>query len=295
MTAQQQIELPEESFDREFSVGSAKKAMTGVSSRDLWQLDPRRIRFMPGLNLRLNPEKRQAHIRKLADSIKANGFYQDKPISVIVVQEGGELIHYATDGHCRTEATLLAISEGAPIETVPVVTEDRSTTMEDLTVKLYQANSGESLSTYETAIVCKRLQRAGWETSKIAETMGLKTEWVSNLPLLAGTTRYIRDMLIADRVSATEAIKVVKQHGDKAEAVIRKMIERAEADGKERATGKHRTVDLFKKAVTKRSTDLYQAASSVRQDPGYTSLSEDTRKALDDLLDSLELQKDDEL
>lgn len=93
--------------------GSTKKAMSGAKSRDLWQIDPRELKFMPGFNTRTPRPGLEAHIRALADSMKSEGYYLDKPIAVYIAREGDQEVKYVTDGHCRTKAVLLAIQEGA--------------------------------------------------------------------------------------------------------------------------------------------------------------------------------------
>ncbi|HEJ3361784.1 TPA: hypothetical protein SL372_003084 [Pseudomonas aeruginosa] len=41
-----QVEMPLDSFERDLVQGSTKKAMSGSKSRDLWQVDPRELKFM---------------------------------------------------------------------------------------------------------------------------------------------------------------------------------------------------------------------------------------------------------
>ncbi|MEN1515880.1 hypothetical protein AAIH40_36865, partial [Pseudomonas aeruginosa] len=82
-----QVEMPLDSFERDLVQGSTKKAMSGAKSRDLWQVDPRELKFMPGFNARTPRPGLQAHIRALADSMKSEGYYLDKPIAVYIARE----------------------------------------------------------------------------------------------------------------------------------------------------------------------------------------------------------------
>jgi hypothetical protein len=126
-------------------------------------VDPRELKFMSGFNARTPRPGLEAHIRALADSMKSEGYYMDKPIAVYIAREGDQEVKYVSDGHCRTKAVLLAIQEGAEIETIPAVPEERGVSLEDLTVKLYRSNTGLPLTPYETGLVCKRLIRYGLE------------------------------------------------------------------------------------------------------------------------------------
>ena len=110
-------------FNGQFHPGSIKSAMRdiGAGSRDLWQVNPNQLRTCEDFNVRVLNDQYRARVRYLADSIKANGFYQDQPLAGYVAKEDGADIIYITGGHRRLAGTLLAISEGAEIPKVPVV------------------------------------------------------------------------------------------------------------------------------------------------------------------------------
>ena len=123
-----------EQFTKIFNHGSVKAGMDGVKSRDLWQVDPRTVKFLEDFNTRLDTPDLEAHIEALTVSIIENGFYIDQPVTIMVIREivdGEEVnVKYITGGHCRTKASLRAISRGAPLKTIPAVTEDRATPIE---------------------------------------------------------------------------------------------------------------------------------------------------------------------
>ena len=135
-------------FDKELTPGNVKAAMkeSGAGSRDLWQVAPDKLRTMEGFNVRTRGDDHTAHIRSIADSIKANGYYQYQPLGGVVAVENGEQVIYIHAGHCRLEAALLAIAEGATLERLPVVVSPAGTSMEDLTVELVRGNSGKALT-----------------------------------------------------------------------------------------------------------------------------------------------------
>lgn len=277
------------------------------ASADLWKVPPQALRVIPGLNPRIPGPDLKAHIRNLANSMKTEGFYQDKPIAAYVMDVDGELVLNVTDGHCRLEAVLLAISEGAPIKVVPVVTEDgRHLTLEDLNVKIFRANSGKNLTPFETGLLCKRLARAGWDDALIAERMGIKKQWVDGLLRLIGGPKELRDAVTTNAIAASEAIKILRKHGAagavvelekmKAKAAAEAQAEQTEGDDKApakpvRMTARHASNANMTKAVKKYGQELFSAAQQVKADPAYASLSEETRTTLEALLAQLEAAK----
>lgn len=242
------------------TAGKVKDAMkeAGAGSSDLWKVPPEALHVLPNFNARVRNAEYEAHIRDLADSMKVNGFKQDKPLSGYVAVEDGVQKIYITDGHSRLEAVNLAISEGAAIPRVPVVVAQSGASIEDLTVALVTSNNGKPLSPYETGIVCKRLMAFGWEIPEIAARLTISDQHVRNLLSLMGAPVEIRQMVMEDRIAASQAIEIIGKHGDKALEVIQGAQERAAAKGKAKVTGKH--VDPaheFKKACRDRAGDMF--------------------------------------
>lgn len=272
-----------EDFNREFTPGNLKKAMAdaGASSGDLWKVHPSQLRIDPEYNVRTRNQEYAERVRWIADSIKLNGFYMDKPISGFIAKEGDLDVIIVTGGHRRHEAVLLAINEGAEVEVVPVIPKPRGTTMEDLLVDLVVGNDGDKVDTYGQAIVCKRLVAFGWDTKKIAMRLGFKsTTHVDNLLTLAGAPLAVRNMVIEGKVAASTAIDALNAHGEKAVAKLQKAIDKA--NGK-KATPKH-MVSEHVKVIKKKAPDLFKALNTVHVDPGYHSLSDETKEALTALL-----------
>lgn len=280
-----------EAFDRELIPGSAKKSMKGVSSRDLWNVDPRTLRFLPDFNTRIDTPKLKAHIDQLCQSIMVNGFFIDQPITVFVQKENGVDVNYVSGGNCRTKAALQAIAMGKELATIPAVTEDRFTTLEELIVKLHRSNTGMPFTPFEIGLNCKRLLRFNWEIEHIAEKMGLGIQYTENLIMLVSSPMEIREAVIHDRISATEAIKILQKDPEKAVEVLRKMLARAALAGSKRATGKHSSGAKLKKAMKKVGMELYTAASTVTKDPAFKALTQANQDLLKNLLETLDKAK----
>ncbi len=285
---------PDADFQLELVRGNVKAAMSGSKSRDLWQHPIEKIRVLDRFNVRVPGPARDAQIRMLADSIKRDGFRQDKPLAGFVAKEGSESVVYIYDGHTRLEAAKLAIQEGAEIRTLPVVTAPEGTSMEDLTVALVTSNNGRPLSTYELAVVCKRLRNFGWDLEEIAARIGFGPDYVDDLLLLVGAPKTVRDMVMRDQVAGNEAIRILKKHGAKAAEVLQAMLAKARAEGKSKATGKYAPGAKWAKAVKKSAPIMVEALREVRTDPGYESIRPELREKIDALLERLDAAQDKE-
>jgi len=254
-----------ENFNTELTAGNVKAATSGIKSADLWMFPPDRLRVIPGFNVRTNGEKNQSKIRAIADSIKANGYYRDKALAGYVAKgEDGEDVVFITGGHRRHAAVMLAISEGAELEFVPVITSPKGTSMEDLTVALKEGNDGEPLSTYECAIVCKRLAGFGWGSAEIARRLGYaSSQYVDGLLALAGAPLAVRKMVIEEHVSATTAMDAIHKHGAKAADVLSAGITKAKG---KRVTAKHLPGASHKKQIRKHADLMWTVLRRLSED-----------------------------
>lgn len=274
-------------FEVALHPGSIKSAMkvAEAGSRDLWQVPVGSLQVLDNFNARVKDASYYAHIRWLADSMKSEGFYQHEPLAGYVAKVDDEQVIYIYEGHCRREAALLAISEGAEIVSVPVVVSQAGLSMEDLTVALVRSNGGKPLSPYEVGVVCKRLVRFGLEVSVIASRLSLTVQHVNNLLSLMASPIDLRKMVIEGVVSATTAIEMLAKHGDKALEKLQEAQARANAAGKSRVTSKHVAPGhSFKKAVIKSAVPMYHAITEIKADPGYQGLTPTVREKLEELL-----------
>lgn len=219
--------------------GSVKKATVGVSSGDLWKMPRNRIRVIDGFNVREKDADYKANVRRYADSMKANGYDETKPMAGFVFEENGEHFIGLTDGHTRLDAVDLAISEGCEIVTIPVVTKARGTSMEDITIGLVTSNSGAALKPLEVAKVCKRLVGYGMEVKEIAARLTLTPAYVNQLLDLLAAPKAVRDLVANGTVAATLAMDTIKKHGKEATKMLTAGVKEAKGTGKTRVTAKH--------------------------------------------------------
>lgn len=285
---------PVTKFDTTLVAGNVKAAMRDVkaTSRDLWAVNIGDIRILDDFNVRIHDDAWKTHIRALANSMLAEGYYQDKPLAGYVAKEGDRQVIYITDGHCRFNAVNLANSEGAEIVRLPIVVSAQGTSIEDLTVALFKSNSGKPLNPYEIGIVCKRLSLYGWTVEQIASRLDMTDFYVDGLLRLVAAPQQIREMVQSGQVSASVAIQALRAKGNKALEYLQSAIAKANGAGKTKATAKHLPGHEFNRSLKKSAKRMYDSLSNIVSDPGYLGISEELREKIQSLIEEIGAEKE---
>ncbi|VWC91525.1 ParB-like partition protein [Burkholderia lata] len=224
--------------EMELVPGNVKQIMKQFrqGSADIYMVSLDAIRVRPGFNApRLADPDYPAAVREYADSMKVNGFFRHKPLKVCAAVDG---FLYLSDGHTRWDAVQLANSEGAGIEAVPVVNEERGTTEEDRLFGKYQDNNGRKLTPLGEAILFKDMLGRGISEETIARRLPCSITKVRNALTLLSAPTAIREAVQAGEVSATAARKLVKESGPGAVGQLQAAKEIAKASGKTKVTPK---------------------------------------------------------
>ncbi|HBP1602157.1 TPA: hypothetical protein L5U90_003260 [Pseudomonas aeruginosa] len=336
MSMTEQTQLAIESFDMTLVPGSVKKLMAGIKavyegqakeedkikgaggSSDLWKVPVDEIQVLEGFNVRLPGPELDAHLDFLTDSILEEGFFQHRPLAALVLEIDGKLGLYAFDGHCRLESTKRAIAKGSPIELLPVVVQDgRNVNLDDLYVQQFRLNKGKEHTPFELGLLCKRLAKNGHSDAVIAKRMGIKPQYVDGLMRLVNAPKPLVDAVLSNEMSASEAIKVIRAHGNggavqeleaRRARALAEMQSKAptttqeptqenaqqepapatNAPARPRLTARHASDANVKKVVRKHGLELFKTTRAIKEDPAYSSLAEETRQKLDALLAQLE-------
>ena len=272
----------QETFDLSIFPASIKATMSAAdaSSSDLYKVEVKHLRVLPGFNVRIKDASYDAHIRQLADSIKANGFFTHRPLAGYAAIEGKRNVIYVTDGHCRLEAANLAISEGAPIERLPVVMAAKGTSTEDLTYELLTTSTGKSLSPIEEAIAIKRLIRFGHEPKAISARLGCSTAKIEDRLLFVTMPKSVIEMVNDGKVSYTNAIALYRQHGSLVEKKLQDMTAEREAlvnsdpnkKKSKRVMPAQDPAQALRKALTKHQAAMFETLQTVLADPSFKTL-----------------------
>lgn len=257
-------------FDKTLVPGApVKKMMAGTKSSDLYKVKPQDITVMPGYNPRVHNKAFFEKIEWLSDQMVKHGYYQDKPLACFIAKIDGEDRLVLQDGHRRHAAVLKAIEKGAPIKEVPVVLKERTENAVDLTLALLHSNEGEPFTTFEKAVLAKRLKKMGWENKQIAEEFSVTPAFVGQLLTIASAPQSITDLVQNGNLSATEAHRLMMQEGVEAAAEIAtEGMARAKAQGRNKITAKDLSpADLKARNARKHGYDLYRVVKRLRDDP----------------------------
>lgn len=205
------------------------------SKRDLLMIDPRKIKVKEGYNLRdLTTPEAQAELQKLKGSIASIGVQQ--PLTVRLI--GDDI--FVVAGHRRLAATMLAIEDGAAINSVPCIPIPKGMGEDDLCADLIVSNSNDPLKALEVAAGIKRLCAFGWEKPQIAERCGFgSVQTVDNYLALLSAPEDVKSMVRSGEVSPSTAREVVRKHGDKAGETLAAAKVQAASEGKSRITPAH--------------------------------------------------------
>ena len=286
-------DLPSQEFNYDLFFGSVKKAMTNFSSADLWKIPVEHIdqlKVMPDLNVRLEGEELDNHIRYLADSMKARGYNMSKPIEIFVAEEDGKAqpVIYVSDGHCRLRALKLALSEGADIKQISCVTlPAKGHDIKDIVAGIIVHNTGKNLTPYEKAIVCKRLLNFGMPEKEIATKVGFTPEYVSMLLEAVSAPLSIVTMIQNGEIALTKAVELIRKHGPKAVAIIKEGLAASKAAGKKGLVGSYLPGAALGKVVKRQAESLYEATKKVSSDPAFAQLSAENQELIKGLLSTI--------
>lgn len=301
-----------ESFNPEpLILGSIKGGMRAINdgvkeapSRDLWQVDPRKLRVIPGLTPRVRTAAFMQHVRETTQSILDNGFLQHKPLAGIVVEENGVPVTYIYEGEIRLEATLLAIASGADIDKVPVSVvqeiplndgsgKKRPITFADMMIQKWKGEKTRQYTVFEQALMVKRLEEQEKMTrTQIAQRLEVSAQQIGNLAKLLAADGEIRYLVATETISGSFAIDTLVKYGDDALRVIRAAMQRAVATNSTTVSAKHMPNHKFNSAVTRAAPKMYSTLGVIKADPNFDKLNVETRELLLAFLAEVEPLKD---
>lgn len=208
----------------------AEAKTDGVQKTTQFQVDPRIIEIQEGFNAR--PIDR-AHVESMKIA-KRNGSVFP-PVFVRV--EDGRII--MVDGHHRLTADLELIDEGFDVKRIDCM-HFRGNDAERIALMLTTAQ-GKPLTPLEMGFQYKKLIALGWTAPEISNKVGKGRNHVDDMVFLANAPSEVHNMIRDNSVSATLALSVVREHGEKAAEVLKKEHGKAAATGKTKVTKKTMT------------------------------------------------------
>lgn len=171
----------------------------------------------PNFNLRID----YGDIDELARSIKENGVRTALKGHYDKIEDK----YLITSGHRRLKALQKLAKEGFEIP-VPILSDARDSD-ENRILSMITDNSGKRFNPVEEAEVISRLvSQFNYSDDQIRIKTGFTKVYVCNLKLLSKAPKKLKDLIINNTVSATLAMKVLREEKDyeKAQEIIEKTI-----------------------------------------------------------------------
>lgn len=205
----------------------AENKLPGVSKTTNFAVDPRLLEVEEGFNARpLNLE----HVASIELAYR-NGATLP-PLDVRV--DNGRIIIVA--GHHRRQAALNAIAAGA--EVVSLDCRQFRGNDADRVAHMVTSQSSFPLTPLQLGRQYRKLIGFGWTEKAIADRVGKSTQHIKDMLALTESNSDVQAAVDAGKVSASNALKLYKTHGEKAGAVIAEHVHTAQLAGKQKATSK---------------------------------------------------------
>lgn len=194
------------------------------------------LAVLPGFNTRVKDDEYNERVTGIAESISANGFFDDKPFAVVMLPDNPTVFIY--DGEHRFDAAKIASLDVDFPDGLPVAWAKDGATVKDLTIHLAHGNNGERLNMVELASVVRRMQGLGMEKAEIAAALGRTARHVDNLFVLAAANQTVKKAVAAGKIAGAEAVKLLRKDPKTAATKIAEAVKAAEEKGKQKATPK---------------------------------------------------------
>lgn len=220
----------------------AESKTDGITKSTTFRVDPDKIKFERGFNLREQNDELDLHIDRLAAAMEAGAFIP--PVDV-QISDKGEII--ARDGHCRTKAAQ-KVKKKNPDYTL----ECRQLRGNEVDAVLHMLGTGsgqKALTPLEQGRGYLRLIKMGLEAPTIAAKLGVSRVTVDNGLTLAEAPVEVQQLISSGAVSSTTAREAIKQ-GPEGVAALKKAA--ADAETAPQATGKGGKKSTKKKVTAKK-------------------------------------------
>lgn len=225
------------------------KDIDGVRTGNLFNVALHLLNEEPGFNERnYDAPEVQAQIRRFADA-----YTKGEYVPNLVVRLNGSTI-YIVEGHLRRRGALLAVSEGAVIDSLSCAQflgDDA-----DRIAFMVSSSQGLALNAVGRARAYLRLSRLGLTNDQIAEKVGMTSTHVMQYLTLASANRDVQGAVERNEIAFSLAIDIVRDHGDDAGKVIATALTDAKAAAEQKAA--------TAKPVKHRATTKVKAAKAVK-------------------------------
>jgi ParB/RepB/Spo0J family partition protein len=207
--------------------------------KDLLMVDPRLIVAIENDNIRED----YGNIEELSESIIENGV----KVALRGYRDGENFI--VTDGFRRSRAIKLALEKGIEIARVPFLLEPKGYTKEQRILDMFIMNDGKRLTPLEEGKLFLKLENDyGFTRKEIAKKTGRTEGHISQMIQLQDAPQEAKEAIKDGKISASTVRKVVAntKNQEEAKEAVSKAIEKAQSEGKKKATESDVDTSLIK-------------------------------------------------
>lgn len=214
------------------------------------------IKVIEGFNVRTEDDDLREHVAGIAGAISAG--LPIPPIEVFVNPETGDM--ELVEGHCRLDAYKLYAESNPDFDGWVSVTKFDGTPAQRK-ARTVSSNSQLKLKPIELGRAYLSLRdEHGMSRIEIAKEVGRSVAHIDQMLLLAGAQASVTAAVESGKISATEAVKLVRDHGQNAPAELERRAEVAKEAGKSKVTAK---VSQPKKAPSRPRVDFVVSCAVV--------------------------------
>lgn len=213
---------------------ASDKENTAAKRGDAIRVNLNAIQVVDGFNVRINDDELREHVAGIAGALAAN--LPIPPIEVWTNPETGviELV----DGHCRYNA-YLQYAEFTPKFDGYIDAVKFDGTPFQRKMRIASSNKQLKLKPVELGrLYIAARDEHGATRQEIAAEAGMSLAHVDQAILLASAKSEVIDAVERGEISATEATKLARDHGDDAPAELERRKEAAKELGKDKVTAK---------------------------------------------------------
>lgn len=213
---------------------ASDKENTAAKRGDAIRVNLNAIQVVDGFNVRINDDELREHVAGIAGALAAN--LPIPPIEVWTNPETGviELV----DGHCRYNA-YLQYAEFTPKFDGYIDAVKFDGTPFQRKMRIASSNKQLKLKPVELGrLYISARDEHGATRQEIAAEAGMSLAHVDQAILLASAKSEVIDAVERGEISATEATKLARDHGDDAPAELERRKEAAAVLGKDKVTAK---------------------------------------------------------
>ncbi len=210
---------------------ATKSEPTRDPRKDVFLIHLDQISVAEGFNVRSD----FGDLESLADSIEANG------VKVPLRGYKKDGIYWLVDGERRYRAGKIVEKRTGIKMRVPFLPDAKESSEEQRVIDMLICNDGKKLNPVEESEAVQRLLNFGYTEKEVRDKTGFSKTYISNLKLMQSAPKKIRDLITSNLVSATLAMKVLREEKDftKAQQVIEGAVTAASTGDKKKITEKN--------------------------------------------------------